>query len=85
MTKFRTHTYDAPEPVTPKRVTPGGAPANRIPIVDHKGRARGHVGPKATAATVSRFFDGHGSALAQHNGRTVWKEKRPSGEGNKNE
>lgn len=41
----------------------GDVREGRIPIVDHKHRLRGHVGPKATAVTVARFTGTHGAEL----------------------
>jgi hypothetical protein len=49
----------------------------RIPIVDHKGRLRGHVGPKATAVTVARFTGTHGAELKKVDGRDTWVGKKP--------
>lgn len=51
---------------------PGHPPMNRIPIVDHKGNMRGHVGHSATQATVARFLGRHGAKLGKHEGRTAW-------------
>lgn len=51
---------------------PGHPPLHRIPIVDHKGNVRGHVGHSATQATVARFLGRHGAKLGTHQGRTAW-------------
>jgi len=72
MSKFRTDgrdTYKAP-PEKPQ-AKPGELPANRIPIYDHKGRRRGHVGYGASEATVSRFT-GTGAKLRTKNNRPAW-------------
>lgn len=53
----------------------GEVPTNRIPIVDHKGNLRGHVGHTATEATVARFV-GRGATLEKENGRLTWKGKQ---------
>lgn len=51
MKKFRVSAHDAP--VRPK---PADVPPSYIPILDERGRHRGHVhGLKATQATVARF------------------------------
>lgn len=50
----------------------GHPPLNRIPIVDHKGNMRGHVGHSATQATVARFLGRHGAKLGKHEGRVAW-------------
>ena len=54
MSKYRVSAYDAPKR-TAKTVKPGTLPDNKIPIFDHKGNRRGHVGRLASSATVSRF------------------------------
>ena len=79
-----------------KPITSGGHKLNkelgdvregRIPIVDHKHRLRGHVGPKATAVTVARFtgtpgaelkkMDKDGKITEDGDGRDVWVGKKP--------
>jgi hypothetical protein len=73
MTKFRKNTHDAPERVTPKRDTPGKVGVGKIAVYDGKGRMRGQVGPKATAATVSRFHGQLGSKLGTGpDGKPAW-------------
>lgn len=80
MALYRTHTADAPEPIKTKPDTPPGiVPDHRIPILDHKGRMRGHVGHKATSVTVSRFTGTLDNKLAEIGGRTVWIGAPPSG------
>jgi hypothetical protein len=75
MSAFRTNTPDAPERREAKSVKPGTLPEGRFAVLDHKGRVRGHVGPKATEATVSRFGV-HGAFLdTDDNGRTCWRGK----------
>jgi len=74
---YRTNTRDiAPAPPKAKPVKPGTLDPHHIGIFDHAGNMRGHVGPKATAATVSRFV-GHGATLQTINGRQCWKGKKP--------
>lgn len=51
---------------------PGHPPLHRIPIFDHKGNMRGHVGHSATQATVARFLGRHGAKLGKMEGRTAW-------------
>jgi len=56
---------------------PGEAPLHRIPIYDHKGNQRGHVGHTATEATVARFLGRRGATLKQKDGRKVWVGDKP--------
>lgn len=56
---------------------PGEAPLHRIPIFDHEGYERGHVGKKATAATVARFLGHRGAKLDEKNGRPAWLGDKP--------
>lgn len=56
---------------------PGHPPLNRIPIFDHKGNMRGHVGRTATDATVSRFLGRPGAKLGKKEGRTAWIGDKP--------
>ena len=64
MSEFRKNTHDAPEPVTAKRDTPPGEIGKgKLGVYDGKGRLRGQVGPKATAATASRFHKQLGSKI----------------------
>lgn len=44
----------------------------RIPIYDRQGNQRGHVGPKATSATVARFTGEFGAKLGKVKGRDSW-------------
>jgi hypothetical protein len=73
---------DAPGPaVKPKPVIPGRVDANHIPVVDHKGQVRGHVGPLATAATAVRFGVPDARLQKQKIGgqnRQVWKGRAPT-------
>lgn len=55
----------------------GEVPENRIPIVDHEGNVRGHVGHTANQATVARFLGRHGAELKQQDGRLTWVGKEP--------
>lgn len=80
MNKFRTDTRDiAPKVKTKPDTKPGSVPDNRIPIYDHKGRRRGHVGYRASAATVARFTGQHGSKLGKVDGRDAWISPPPKG------
>jgi len=54
-----------------KKITPGELPPSRIPIFDAQGRRRGHVGHKASAATVARFGV-HNAKLGTRNNRVAW-------------
>jgi hypothetical protein len=56
---------------------PGTVAANKIPIYDHRGRPRGHVGAKATALTVARFTGTLGATLGRKNGRRAWLGAKP--------
>ncbi|MGD0420212.1 MAG: hypothetical protein ABSA68_11655 [Xanthobacteraceae bacterium] len=77
MSKFRT-SHDAPKrPPTKPTDPPGTLPDNKIPIIDHKGNARGSVGHLATQAVVSRFGV-TGAKIGKHEGRTAWVEPKPS-------
>lgn len=49
----------------------------RIPIIDHKGFERGHVGVKATEATVARLLGQRGSKLVKRNGKLIWQGPKP--------
>jgi hypothetical protein len=62
-----------------KRHKIGEPPANRIAVLDHKLRVRGHVGRTATSATVARFGVGHGADIGKVKGKTVWIGKAPPG------
>lgn len=78
-TKFRTTGPDVLQPERKKpEEKPGTLHPHHIPIFDHKGRHRGHVGPKATAATVSRFTGQHGSKLSTKDGKPAWISPPPS-------
>jgi len=78
MGKFRTHTRDiAPEPSVKPKAKPGELPPNRIPVLDHKGRRRGHVGYLASESTVRRF--GIDAKLGTKDGRPAWIGSTPEG------
>lgn len=66
----------AHEPL-PKRPDTGEVAAHRIPIFDHKGNMRGHVGHRATGATVARFLGRHGADLTDKDGRVAWVGHKP--------
>lgn len=72
MSKYRVSKYDAPEPIKKKSAEkPGKLPESRIPIYDAKGRRRGHVGRKASEATVARFGVTN-AKLGKKDGRDAW-------------
>jgi hypothetical protein len=79
MAKFRTKGPDVLPPERKKVVDKGvdALPDNRVPIYDHKGRMRGHVGHKASSATVSRFIGLHGAKLGKKDGRDAWLGPKP--------
>ena len=77
MKKYRTTGHDIAPAVTPKRVAPGSLDEHHIQIFDHAGNARGHVGPKATAAVVSRFTHTADNRLGKKNGKTAWIGSKP--------
>jgi hypothetical protein len=56
---------------------PGEVPLHRIPVVDHKGNVRGHVGERASAATAARFIGRPGMELKDHEGRQSWVADKP--------
>lgn len=56
-----------------KRTKIGKVPEGRIPILDQGNRVRGHVGPKATEATVARFLGHNNAKLETNGGRVVWQ------------
>lgn len=47
------------------------APAGRIGIIDRDGHYRGHVGPRASQATVARFGV-RGAKLKRVKGKQCW-------------
>jgi hypothetical protein len=60
----------APMPRKTKMPKPGLPPAGRLGIYDRNGNMRGHVGPRASAATVRRF--GIEAELSNKDGRPAW-------------
>jgi len=79
MSKYRTDTRDiAPKIELPEKQTPGECPDNRVPIYDVEGRRRGHVGRKASAATVARFGV-RNAKLGKKDGREAWLGGNVSG------
>ncbi len=60
-----------------KKREPGTVREGRIPIYDHKGHLRGHVGPHATSVTVARFIGRHGAELGKKDGRQAWIGPKP--------
>jgi hypothetical protein len=80
MSKFRSNTRDiAPERKAKPPVKPGTLDEHHIGVFDHKGNARGHVGPKATAAVVSRFTGTADNHLGKRNGKPAWIGGKPKG------
>ena len=76
--EFRTAGPDVLQPESKKpEDSPGTLHPHHIPIFDHKGQHRGHVGPKATAATVARFTGQHGSKLGKQDGKLAWISPPP--------
>ena len=72
-TKYRTDGRDARPPAPKaKPEAPGTIPEGRVPVYDGKGRHRGTVGPKATAATAGRMNGQLGSKLGTVDGRPAW-------------
>lgn len=72
MAKYRTDGRDvAPKIKKPEDTKPGELPPSRIPIYDAKGRRRGHVGRKASEATVARFGVSD-AKLGKKDGRDAW-------------
>jgi hypothetical protein len=56
-----------------KQRKPGTVPPGRIAVLDRKGNLRGHVGPKATSVTASRFTGQPGAKLTKNKGeRDSW-------------
>jgi hypothetical protein len=52
---------------------PGTIPAGKLGVYDEHGRLRGHVGPRATAATVSRFTNRSNAKLGKDkSGKPCW-------------
>jgi hypothetical protein len=50
----------------------GEVPPGRIPVLDHAGNVRGHLGKRATAASAARFTGHHGAVLRKVKGRDSW-------------
>jgi hypothetical protein len=67
-----------PPPQKKPEPLPFNIPAGRIPVLDHKKIMRGHVGPKATEATLPRFGLKHGGSLQTCKGRTCWVGNGPT-------
>ena len=74
--KYRTTGPDVMQPV-PVRKLVDPLPPSRIPIFkgDHM---VGHVGRKASSATVARFTGTHRNTLTKKNGRDAWIATAPS-------
>jgi hypothetical protein len=54
--------------------------AGRIPVLDHRKVMRGHVGPRASEATLPRFGLKHGGTLQKCQGRDCWVGNPPKGQ-----
>ena len=78
MSKYRVSAYDAPKR-TVKTVKPGTLPDSKVPIFDHKGNRRGHVGRLASSATVSRFTGTPDNRLTKKDGRDAGVSAKPKG------
>lgn len=48
-----------------KKAKPHEVAPNRVPIFDHKGNLRGHVGKRASAAILPHFGIRHGGKLVK--------------------
>lgn len=70
------HDVMPPKPKA-KKPEPFNVRAGRIPVLDHKKIMRGHVGPKATEATLPRFGVKHGGSLQTVQGRRCWVGNEP--------
>ena len=66
--------YDAPGPVTPKRVTPGQIGDGKLGVYRDDGAIVGQVGRLATAATASRFTK-RAMKLGEKDGKPAWVTK----------
>jgi hypothetical protein len=80
-TKYRTDGRDArpPERAPKPQDKPGTIGAGKLGVYDHRGRLRGQVGPKATAATAARFTGQHGSKLGTGpDGKPAWLGPKPN-------
>ena len=67
MGKYRVSRHDAPE-----RPKPGDVAPTYIPIIDERGRQRGHVhGLKASEATIARFGV-RNAKLKKIDGKLTW-------------
>ena len=51
---------------------PGTVPPGKIGVYDAAGNIRGHVGPKATAASAARFTHRTDAVLGKVDGRPAW-------------
>lgn len=50
----------------------GEVPPGKIAVLDQRGNLRGHVGPRATSVTATRFTGKAGAKLAKKDGRDSW-------------
>jgi hypothetical protein len=73
-TAFRTTGYDVlpPPPKAKAKPEPFNIDANRVPVLDHLHRVRGHTGKLATEAGLSHFGLKHGGSLQTVKGRDCW-------------
>ena len=75
MAKFRTTGPDVLQP--PKKIkTVDPLPPSRVPIFKNDHMV-GHVGRKASSATVSRFTGTHDNKLCKKDGRDAWIATAP--------
>ena len=64
-----------------KERKPGQIPEGRIGVYDAKKQLRGHVGPKASSVTCSRFHGQLGAKLGTVDGRLAWTLPQTSAAG----
>jgi len=51
---------------------PGEVQPGKVAVLDDKGRLRGHVGPRATSVSASRFTGKPGAVLGKTGDRDSW-------------
>ncbi len=72
------HDVMPPKPKAKPPKPPFNVRAGRIPVLDHNKVLRGHVGPKATEATLPRFGLKRGGKLQKVQGRDCWVGNGPT-------
>jgi len=73
----RSHDTLQPKPKA-KPPEPFNVRAGRIPVLRHDKVMVGHVGPRATEATLPRFGLKHGGSLRTVKGRQCWVANGPT-------